>query len=152
MSQETKAGAVPLIGAWKLITSKIDIDDGRVMYPFGEDALGSIIFTESGRFAAQIMRRNRPKFASGDQLKGTPDEVKAGFEGFFSTFGSFELNSDEAYLVLNFEGSLFPNWEGASQKRIMEFKDGQLILTTPPIQWGGGGEIVVVLIWERIGT
>jgi len=152
MSEEASAGVVPIIGAWKLVTSKIDVDDGRVMYPFGEDATGSLILTESGRFAAQLMRRNRPRFASGDQLRGTPDEIKAGFEGFFSTFGTYEYNEAETYMTLNFEGSLFPNWEGVSQKRFIEFDGDLLLLTTPPIQWGGGGEIVAVLIWELIGS
>ena len=38
-------------------------DDETTIYPFGERARGSIIYTESGRYSAQLMRRDRPRFA-----------------------------------------------------------------------------------------
>jgi hypothetical protein len=53
-----------------------------MVYPFGKNAQGSIIYTESGRVSAQVMRPDRPQFATGDQMKGTTEEIKANYEGF----------------------------------------------------------------------
>jgi hypothetical protein len=46
--------SLPIIGAWRLISFEIQKADGEVIYPFGENAQGSIIYTESGRFSAQV--------------------------------------------------------------------------------------------------
>ncbi|RMF80805.1 MAG: lipocalin-like domain-containing protein [Chloroflexi bacterium] len=153
MASENRSNSIPIIGAWKLISFEITVDDGRVLYPFGEDAYGSIIYTESGRFAAQVMRRNRLQIVSGDQMKGTPEEIKANYEGVVSYFGPYEFNAEEGYVIHQVEGSLFPNWEGDGQKRFCEFiGDNRIKLSTPPTLWGGGGEIVASLIWERIDS
>ena len=141
---------VPIIGAWRLISFQIERSDGEVLHPFGEDALGSIIYTESGRFSAQVMRRSRPSFAVADQTKGTPDEIKANYEGVVSYFGPYEFNGQDGYVTHHVEGSLFPNWEGEGQKRFFELIGDRLRLSTAPMVWGGG-EMVAVLLWERIG-
>lgn len=149
MVHDNYYSTVPIIGAWRLISFEIHTDDDRVLYPFSEDARGSIIYSESGRFTAQVMRRKRPKFASGDQMKGTQIEIKANYEGVVSYFGSFEFNPEGGYVIHHVEGSLFPNWEGNPQKRFFELEGKRLKLSTPPILWGGG-EIIGVLVWERV--
>ena len=79
----------PIVGAWKLITFEFRKADGNVIYPFGERALGSIIYTESCRYSAQLMRIDRPKFTSGDQMKGTAEEIESNYKGCISYFGSY---------------------------------------------------------------
>lgn len=71
----------PIVGAWRLITFEFRKADGNVIYPFGEQARGSIIYTESGRYSAQLMRIDRPRFASGDQMKGTVEEIESNYKG-----------------------------------------------------------------------
>ena len=140
---------VPIIGAWKLISFEIQKENGEVVYPFGKNAKGSIIYTESGRLAAQAMRSDRPQFASRDQMKGTAEEIKANYEGFVSYYGSYEFNREKGFVIHHMEGSLFPNWEGQRQKRFFEVSGNRLKLSTPPTLWGGGN-VVGVLLWERI--
>ncbi len=53
--------SAPMVGAWKLISFKIEKANGEVIFPFGKNARGSIIYTDSGRFSAQVMRPDRPK-------------------------------------------------------------------------------------------
>ena len=150
MEKNLSENAPPIVGAWKLISFEIRTTDGGLTYPFGKSAHGSIIYTGSGRFSAQVMRPDRPRFASGDQLKGTADEIKSNYEGFLSYFGSYEFDAQGSFIIHHVEGSLFPNWEGGPQKRFFELKGNRLKLSTPPTLWGGGGEIVGVLVWERI--
>jgi hypothetical protein len=139
-----------IIGAWKLISFEVQRDNGEVMYPFGKGAHGTIIYTESGRFSGQLMRPDRPQFAIGDQMKGSAEEIKANYEGVISYYGSYEFDSENGFVVHRVEGSLFPNWEGLELKRFFELSGDRLKLSTPPTLWGGGGEVVGVLIWERI--
>ena len=150
MEQNFSENPVPIIGAWKLASFEIQNSNGAVTYPFGENAQGSIIYTKSGRFAAQAMRPDRPPFESGDQLKGTTEEIKANYEGFISYYGHYEFDAENGFIIHHVEGSLFPNWEGQEQKRFFELKGDRLKLSTPPTLWGGGTDIVGVLLWERI--
>lgn len=139
-----------IIGAWKLISLEIQKENGEVIYPFGKNAQGSIIYTVSGRFSSQVMRPDRPKFASGDQMKGTAEEIKVNYEGTISYYGPYEFDTENNFIIHQVEGSLFPNWEGHEQKRFFELSGNRLKLSTPPYLWGGEG-IVAMLIWERIG-
>ncbi len=140
--------SAPIIGAWKLISFEIQRENGEVTYPFGKNAQGTVIYTESGRFSVQLMRTDRPQFASGDQMRGTAEEVKANYEGFISYYGSYEFDWKKGFVIHHVEGSLFPNWEGQRLKRLFELSGNRLKLSTPPTLWGG--EVVGVVLWERI--
>ena len=150
MSENISQAAQAIFGAWRLISFEIERDDETIIRPFGTDAQGSIIYTDSGRFSVQVMRRDRPSFTSGDQMRGTPEEIEASYKGCISYYGSYELNAKGGFVVHQVEGSLFPNWEGEGQKRYLEFSGDHLKLCTPPTLWGGGGQVVGVLVWERV--
>lgn len=151
MDKNPPGHTVPFIGTWKLVSFEIRTDRGAVVYPFGEDAQGSIIYTASGHFSVQIRRTHRPHFASGDQLKGTVEEIEASYKGYLSYCGLYDFDLNGGFVVHRVEGSLFPNWEGQGLKRYCTFSDNRLTLTTPPTLWGGRGEIIGTLVWERVG-
>jgi hypothetical protein len=138
-----------LVGAWRLISFKMEYDNGTIVHPFGTDAQGSIIYTDTGRISAQVMRRDRPAFAAFDPMKGKPEEIEANYKGCISYFGSYRLDTEGGYVVHQVESSLFPNWEGEGQKRFYEFSGNRLTLSTPPMRWGGG-QVVSTLVWEKI--
>ena len=137
-----------LHGVWSLSASYAQRDDGTIIHPFGTAPLGRLIYAEDKMYSAQVFRNDRPRFETGDQNKGTVDEVMAAFAGAVSYFGRYELNVEESYLVHHVSGSLFPNWEGEVQKRFFEFDGDLLVLKTPPIEWDGVN-IVGVVSWQR---
>ena len=98
---------IPIIGAWKLISFEIQKENGDVVYPFGNNAQGSLIYTKSGRISVHLMRPDRPQFASGDQMKGTWEEIKANYEGFLSYYGSYEFDMEKGFVIHHIQGSLF---------------------------------------------
>ena len=149
MEKSLNKNSTPIIGAWKMISFDIRREDGEIVHPFGENAKGTIIYTQSGRMSVQVMRSNRPQFTSGDQMKGTDEEIKANYEGVVSYYGPYEFNAENGFIIHYVEGSLFPNWEGQSHKRFFELKDNELTLRTPPTLWSGG-EIIATNVWERI--
>ena len=138
------------VGAWRLIMFEFQKDDGSVIYPFGREAQGSIIYTESGRYSAQLMRRDRPRFAVPDQMKGTMEEIDAGFKGCISYFGSYEVDFENSFIIHRVEGSLFPNMEGSDQIRLFELAGDHLQLKTPPFKLDSE-QAIGTLQWKRIG-
>jgi hypothetical protein len=138
------------VGTWKLISSEFKSSDGQVTNPLGNDAIGILMYDASQHMSVQIMRRDRPIFASDDQLNGTPSEMKSAFKGFTAYFGSYDVNEKEAIVTHHVEGSLFPNWIGKDQVRFFEFSDNRLILSTPQIPMGGQ-QITGQLVWEKVG-
>ena len=107
------------------------------------------MYDGKGRFAGQIMARERPTFATGNLLKGSDDEVRAAFEGYVAYYGSYSVDEDEGLMVHDVEGSFFPNWVGDRQIRRYDFEeDGRLQLSTLPIK-GSRADLTVVLLWER---
>jgi len=141
-------GKEQFIGSWKLISSEFRRSDGQLTYPYGRDAVGILMYDANGHFSAQVMRSDRPAFASGDPFEGTPKEIKSAFEGFIAYYGAYEVNQEKGTLTHHVEGSSFPNWVGTEQKRFFEFSGNRLTASTPPILWGGQ-YITAVLIWER---
>jgi hypothetical protein len=138
-----------IIGAWKLVSFEFRKDNGSVIYPFGAEARGSVIYTESGRFSGQLMRINRPKFAIPDQMQGTPEEIEANYKGSISYFGTYEIDTDKGEVNHFVEGSIFPNMEGTKQKRFYELSENQLLLKTPPFKVGGE-RAVGIITWKRV--
>ena len=136
------------VGVWDLVSFETHLSDGRVIAPLGEDAAGRVIYDADGRMSVQIMRRDRPVFASGDILNGESEEVRAAFEGDIAYSGTYEVQEDDARVLHRVEASLFPNWIGGEQVRHFEFPGGRLKLTTPPLVYAGG-ETTSVLVWER---
>ncbi len=149
MKEEGSTKDTPLIGVWKLISFEVRREGEEPSFPFGRDAKGLLIYTDVGRFSAQLMRSNRPKFVSGDQLKGTVDEINECFKGCISYFGRYEFDAGGGFVIHHIESSLFPNWEG-TQKRFVEISDKRIHLTTPPVMWNEK-MTVGAMIWERIG-
>ncbi len=148
MEKDSFTEAIPLIGVWKLISFEVRREGENPSFPFGVDAKGLLIYTDVGRFSAQLMRSNRPQFVSGDQLKGTVEEINECFKGCISYFGRYEFDANGRFVIHHIESSLFPNWEG-TQKRFVEISDKRMSLTTPPTVWGGKGAIGA-MIWERV--
>lgn len=139
-----------MIGSWKLVSSEMRKSNGEIVYPLGKNAQGSIIYTKSGRFSAQVMSAERPSFVSGDPFNGTAEEIETSFKGVVSYYGTYVHDNENGLVEHHVEGSLFPNWEGQVQKRFFELIGNQLNITSAPVLLGGGGEIVVALVWERV--
>ncbi len=141
-----------LIGTWKLVSSEFHLSSGDVNHPYGNDAVGLLIYAEDGQMSAQIMRRGRPSFASGDVFGGTPEETKEAMDGVVSYFGSFAVDEAAGTVEHRVVGSVFPNWENETQVRYHELEGTHLTLRTAPLPAGQGITATGVLVWERTGA
>jgi hypothetical protein len=138
------------IGTWKLVSWTVEQADGEVTdSPLGSNPLGSLMYQPGARMSVALMRPDRPRFASNNLVDATPEEIKAGFEGYLAYCGSYEVNEAERFIIHRLEFSSFPNWVETDQKRYFEFTGNRLTLKTPPVTVMGPVE-VHSLVWERL--
>lgn len=137
------------VGTWQLVSSEFRRSDGTIIYPYGQDAIGTLYYDATGNMAVQLLRTDRPFFAAGDRQQGTTEEIKAAFEGSLAYFGRYEVDEQAKTVTHHVIGCTFPNWIGQPQKRFFAFADNQLILSTPPLRVGGS-TLTGLLQWQRI--
>jgi len=137
----------PLIGTWRLVSWENRSLDGQISYPLGEDAVGYIMYNEDGYMFVAITRPDRGGFAAGDLLSGSTQEKALAASTYVSYCGRYELRGET--VVHHVELSLFPNWVGVDQERLVEVTGNRLTLSTHPILLGGM-QSTAHLIWERV--
>ncbi len=137
----------PLIGTWRLVSWENRDENGHITYPLGKDALGYIIYNPDGYMFVAIMRPDRLKFAAGDLLSGSTEERAQAAATYVSYCRRYEFRGET--VVHRVELSLFPNWVGVGQERLLELRGNRLTLSTRPILLGGM-QRTAHLIWERV--
>jgi hypothetical protein len=138
----------PLIGTWRLISWETrSLDGQKISYPLGKDAVGYIMYNEDGYMFVAIMRPNRVRFAAGDLLGGSAEEKAQAANTYVSYCGRYEFNGDT--VIHHVDLSLFPNWVGVEQERLVELRGDRLTLSTRAILLGGV-QRTAHLIWERV--
>lgn len=139
---------VRFVGTWKLVSVEALSTNGEVTYSYGTDPIGMLMYDSDGNMSVMLMRRDRPKFASDDSQRGTPEEKKAAFESSMSYCGTYKIDEEKGTVTHHVEGSTFPNWTGTDQVRLFKFSNDQLLLSTLPMSVGGN-KLSVNLLWAR---
>ena len=138
-------GLEQFVGCWKLVSHEFRTSDGRALKPYGDDAVGWVIFDSEGRFSAQIMRPGRPDYSTVD---ASLEDFRAVLGGYVAYFGTYSLDEDKKTLVNKVEGSLVPGWVGGEQLRYYEISGETITLKTPPIKMAGM-EVTGILSWVK---
>jgi hypothetical protein len=139
-----------LVGAWKLVSYvEKPVDGSAPFYPMGEKPEGIIMYTPDGYMSAQIMHPGRPKFASGDWFRGTEEEIKEEALGYIAYCGPFHTDEHKQTLTHTMFVSLFPNWRGQTQPRVVKIEGNMLHLSTAAPIKSGGKETNSYLTWKR---
>ena len=130
-------------GTWTLVSLVNTQADGQKADVLGANPKGKAIFSPDGHFSVTFTRDGLPKFASGNRVKGTPEENQAVVQGSIAYFGTYSTDPVERVLAQKVEGSTFPAWIGELQKRKYTIEGEQL-------QWvgivgTGGGTVVATL-------
>jgi Lipocalin-like domain len=102
-----------LVGTWLLVSNTNTAPDGTQRQPFGDNPNGILILEANGRYAQVFTRSGRPKFKANNRLQGTPDEMKAAWDGAVAHFGTWSVGEPDKALLLRVDVSFYPNQEGA---------------------------------------
>ena len=125
--QESLTGQ--LVGVWILALTSTKLPNGSPAW--GSDPNGLLIFTDNGYFSSQVMRSDRPKFASNSRVQGTPEENRAAVHGSISSFGTYTVDEANKTFTVRYLGSTFPNREGIEETRPVVIKGNELKITNP---------------------
>ncbi|HJW34814.1 MAG TPA: lipocalin-like domain-containing protein [Holophagaceae bacterium] len=136
-AQTPAQGATALVGTWRLLRVDNVQADGTRIPLYGEHPEGRLMVDAQGRYSLQILRAQRPRFASGDKAKGTEAEHRAAVQGNNSHFGAFSVDDTAHTLTFRIEHAFFPNWEGTTQVRPYTLEGEELSYTVPAPTTGG---------------
>jgi catechol 1,2-dioxygenase len=107
--------------------------DGRREYPFGENAIGYIHYSDSGIMAVQISRKSREKAQDLSDLKSD----------YLAYFGKYEIDTERQVVRHLIEGQFLVGNHPNILERKYRF-DGDL-LSLRPVD-ADNGEI----LWQRV--
>jgi hypothetical protein len=142
-----------LIGAWKLVSYVEEPVDGSApFHPLGERPKGIIMYTPDGYMSAQLMRPDRRPFASGDWFDGTEEEYREEASTYIAYSGPFHVDEEKRTLTHSMFVSLFPNWTGQTQPRVVKIEGDKLFLSTESPIKSGGKIVMSYLEWQRAGN
>ncbi len=119
------------IGAWRLVHSVEYGPDGTPHHPFGQDAVGYIMYSESGVMAVQIARRDRAN-----------DTQRPPVSNYLAYFGRFEVDTENSLVRHFLEGQVHPGNHPDTLERKYKFYDDKLSLRP----WDGTDREI---LWQR---
>jgi catechol 1,2-dioxygenase len=116
------------IGTWMLVYS-VEIDSSeKKFYPFGEDAIGYIMYDASNKMAVQICRKERKLYGSKSFASSSPQELSLIPKDYLAYFGSYEIDTEKEIIRHFADGHLFPNNVGQALERKYHFFDNKMSL------------------------
>lgn len=139
-----------LIGAWKLVSYReTPVDGSEPFEPLGHAPQGIIMYTPDGYMSAQLSTPDRPVFASGDWFDGTTDDYTAEATTYIAYSGPFHVDEENQTLTHTMFVSLFPNWTGQTQPRVVRLEEQTLHLSTASPISSSGKTVNSALTWRR---
>lgn len=134
-----------LQGHWALVEWVQSYDDGREVRPFG-DRLNGVISYFDGRMSAVLSPADRTPFVTGGQWTADAVEKAAAYDACLAYAGGYDY--DGTYIVHHVDISLFPNWIGGDQRRLVHW-DGTTLSLTARIEEGTSEARTAILRWRR---
>jgi hypothetical protein len=106
-----------LVGTWTITSWEQVRPNSDKFQRFGVNPKGVHTFDGNGRYVVMFARSDLPKFAVGDPMKATPQEVKTVMDGTIAYYGTYSVDEATKVVSLTVEASTFPNQVGAENKR-----------------------------------
>jgi hypothetical protein len=139
-----------LIGAWSLVSyEERPVDGSPSFYPMGTSPKGIIMYTPDGFMSAQLSKPDRKPFASGDWFKASDAEFRDEATSYIAYTGPFHVDEEKQHLTHSMFISLFPNWIGQTQPRVVRIEGNRLFLSTASPISSGGKTVNSHLEWRR---
>lgn len=110
-----------ILGTWRLVHSLRRDEQGKVEYPYGDDAIGYIHYSEAKIMAVQISRR----------VRRAPADVAALKHDYLAYFGRYEVDATRSVVRHVLEGEVFPEGHATVVERIFRFTEDDLLYLVP---------------------
>ncbi|WP_346986052.1 lipocalin-like domain-containing protein [Chryseobacterium sp. POE27] len=142
-----------LVGTWTLVELiEVPVNGGEITRPMGKNPKGLIIYNPDGYMSAQIMNLNRSNFRQEHWINATAEEYTQEASTYLAYSGPFETDDEKQMVSHTMDVSLFPNWTGQTQKRIVTFIDGFLHLESEKPFISNSRLVTHQLIWKKVSN
>jgi len=140
------------IGVWKLISGESkDEATGEVLYPWGRNPVGRLVYDDAGRVFVQLMNPGRRSVggmanrgAAAAIATASPEDMREMLTGFNAYFGTFDVDEPARMVIHHLQSALIPSWVGTDQRRKYEFSgSNQLIF------FNTASKAAYRLVWQR---
>lgn len=138
-----------LLGAWQLESWSIGYE-GRddVSFPFGEDPLGLLVYSDDDWMSASIAHRERAALPVDVPFRAIDAEILGeAYRSYFHYAGRFRITGDDVTHYVT--QSLNPNFVGTEQLRHIELDGSTLVLSGR--DEAGGTIRFHQLVWHKLG-
>jgi hypothetical protein len=128
-----------LVGSWRLVSFE-DVENGRILQPFGEKPLGLFIYTADGHVAIQIASPANPTcYAPGkaagrgkmDDRAGsacTPGQMEALLNGTVAYWGTYKVDMAAGVVTHYVLSDVSNGYAGTAQPRPFQLKGDRLVI------------------------
>jgi hypothetical protein len=128
---------------------EIDVKSGEVYRPFGEMPQGFILYTPDGYMSAQLSASDRRKFETEDMYQGKPEEYLNAGLTYLAYSGPYYVDELKRMVEHEMSVSLFPNWQGQRQVRIVKVGNKELQLSPNMPYLFNGSLKTATITWRR---
>lgn len=137
------ANSQALVGSWRLDAFQLEMPDGTVSHPYGEDLTGYLFYNEDGFMSAAFMNAERGR-VQGDELGAAA--AASSYDQFMAYTGPYEVTGDKIRHFV--EVSSLEVWTGTIQERWFKIDGDRLELLTASLNVGTDAP-VGRLVWHR---
>lgn len=120
-----------LIGSWELQEWKGIRPDGSILYPYGTDARGLLIYTQEGSMSMALSKSDRPELGTDDYSLVADSVIRLAYTHFFSYSGGFQVDSNQVTHLI--EHCKQPDWVGRELVRAFDISGDTLTIRSPEV-------------------
>ncbi len=122
----TSLDARQLLGTWYLARWEIEYADGRVTLPFGDDAVGMLLYAPDGGMSATMCRRVRTALDAAVPAHASLATRAAIVEEYLAYGGTWQLDGNVVVHRVTYSAN--PVLIGTEQRREARIESGELAL------------------------
>ena len=137
-------------GSWRLLSAVQHFDDGGRVAEFGPSASGYLVYTPEGTVTAVLGAADRPAVSASDPQGATAAEYESSAQRFVAYAGTYSIDETAGEVLHSIELSLYPNWQGRSQLRILHLEGDILTIVASPRTAADGRGFHSELRWRRV--
>ena len=127
---------------------RIEYSDGSVTRPFGDAALGYIVYSANGIMTASIAKGERARFGIANARNAPAERKAAAFESYFHYAGPWRLEGE--IVVHSVTLSLNPDMTGTDQRRLAVFDNGGGLTLSAHEPLKNGASRHHILQWKKM--
>ena len=133
-----------LVGTWALQSFELELPDGTITHPYGEEVGGLLMYDLTGHMSAVFGSIKQPVRAETDLEKAAAQQQ---YDSFMSYCGPYEVDGNR--IIHTVAVSSLEAWAGTLQERFFKIIEDRLSLETLPLVVGEASAIGR-LVWRRV--